>query len=358
MQARVGEPFHLVDVVVGSQLARSRLRKIGDLLPPLGDVFAQIERLTATVVGKRRVWLIADARLQAEFVNTLGDGVEGRIGRQLAPFGIEKTRPWHFLQRCGNQFVRSLQVVILQRRFIDLPGKGDFILGIGLRRIEMLGPVGKRCVENVVLGIGCRVRVVPCLAATGQQYDEGELNQGFPHGVKCNNLTASLPIAHNARKPDAKAKSCSIPKSPTSRCRPPATSNSACRRRPARSSSFISTPRTARRAAPPRRSSSATSTTALLRSTAVILGISRDSVKSHENFKAKQALPFELGADADETVCNLFAVMKMKNMYGKQHRGIERSTFVIDRDGFLRKEWRGVKVSGHAQEVLDFVTTL
>ena len=91
---------------------------------------------------------------------------------------------------------------------------------------------------------------------------------------------------------------------------------------------------------------------------AVILGISRDSVKSHENFKAKQALPFELGADADETVCNLFAVMKMKNMYGKQHRGIERSTFVINKNGVLRKEWRGVKVPGHAQEVLDFVTTL
>ena len=91
---------------------------------------------------------------------------------------------------------------------------------------------------------------------------------------------------------------------------------------------------------------------------AVILGISRDSVKSHENFKAKQALPFELGADADETVCNLFAVMKMKNMYGKQVRGIERSTFVIDRNGILRREWRGVKVPDHAREVLDFVNTL
>jgi peroxiredoxin Q/BCP len=91
---------------------------------------------------------------------------------------------------------------------------------------------------------------------------------------------------------------------------------------------------------------------------AVILGISRDSVKSHENFKAKQALPFELGSDADETVCNLFAVMKMKNMYGKQVRGIERSTFVIDRHGVLRREWRGVKVPGHAQDVLDFVSSL
>jgi peroxiredoxin Q/BCP len=91
---------------------------------------------------------------------------------------------------------------------------------------------------------------------------------------------------------------------------------------------------------------------------AVILGISRDSLKSHENFKTKLALPFELGADTDEAVCTLFGVMKMKNMYGKQVRGIERSTFVIDRNGVLRREWRGVKVPGHAQEVLDFVKTL
>ena len=91
---------------------------------------------------------------------------------------------------------------------------------------------------------------------------------------------------------------------------------------------------------------------------AVILGISRDSVKSHETFKAKQALPFELGADADETVCNLFAVMKMKNMYGKQVRGIERSTFVIDRNAIQRREWRGVKVPAHARERIDFVNTL
>ena len=91
---------------------------------------------------------------------------------------------------------------------------------------------------------------------------------------------------------------------------------------------------------------------------AVVLGISRDSLKSHENFKAKQSFPFELGSDADEAVCTLFAVMKMKNMYGKQVRGIERSTFVIDRSGVLRREWRGVKVPGHVQEVLDFVITL
>ena len=91
---------------------------------------------------------------------------------------------------------------------------------------------------------------------------------------------------------------------------------------------------------------------------AVVLGVSRDSLKSHENFKAKQGLPFELISDPDETLCGLFGVMKMKNMYGKQVRGVERSTFVIDQSGVLRREWRGVKVPGHAQEVLDYVKTL
>lgn len=91
---------------------------------------------------------------------------------------------------------------------------------------------------------------------------------------------------------------------------------------------------------------------------AVVLGISRDSLKAHENFKTKQSFPFELGSDADEAVCALFDVIKQKMMYGKPCRGIERSTFVIDRDGILRREWRGLKVAGHAQEVLDFVKTL
>ena len=91
---------------------------------------------------------------------------------------------------------------------------------------------------------------------------------------------------------------------------------------------------------------------------AVILGISRDSLKSHENFKTKKAFPFELGSDADEAVCNLFGVIKQKMMYGKQCRGIERSTFVIDGQGVLRREWRGVKVPGHVEEVLAFVQSL
>ena len=86
-----------------------------------------------------------------------------------------------------------------------------------------------------------------------------------------------------------------------------------------------------------------------------IYGISRDSIRSHDGFKSKLGLPFELISDADEAMCTQFAVMKMKNMYGKQVRGVERSTFVIDADGKLVKEWRGVKVPDHAEEVLAFV---
>jgi peroxiredoxin Q/BCP len=94
------------------------------------------------------------------------------------------------------------------------------------------------------------------------------------------------------------------------------------------------------------------------RASCEIVGISRDSIKSHENFKTRFTLPFALLSDADETVCNLFGVIKMKNMYGKQVRGIERSTFVFDRNGTLRHEWRALKADGHAQQVLDFVTSL
>ena len=97
---------------------------------------------------------------------------------------------------------------------------------------------------------------------------------------------------------------------------------------------------------------------AFLAANTKVIGISRDSLKSHENFKAKMAFPFELLSDTDETVCALFGVIKMKNMYGKQVRGIERSTFVIDGKRVLAREWRKVKVPGHAQEVLDFVKSM
>jgi peroxiredoxin Q/BCP len=84
----------------------------------------------------------------------------------------------------------------------------------------------------------------------------------------------------------------------------------------------------------------------------VVFGVSCDSMRKHENFKKKHEFPFELISDEDETLCEIFAVMKMKSMYGKKFRGIERSTFIIDENGKLFKEWRKVKVPGHVEEVL------
>lgn len=94
------------------------------------------------------------------------------------------------------------------------------------------------------------------------------------------------------------------------------------------------------------------------RRNAVVLGISRDSVRSHERFKERQGLPFELLSDGEEKVCRLFGVIKDKVMYGRKVRGIERSTFLIDEDGVLRREWRKVKVDGHAAEVLEALKDL
>lgn len=85
----------------------------------------------------------------------------------------------------------------------------------------------------------------------------------------------------------------------------------------------------------------------------LVFGVSRDSLKSHENFKSKQQFPFELISDPDEQICQLFDVIKMKNMYGKQVRGIERSTFIIDSQGILQHEWRKVAVKGHVDEVIN-----
>ena len=90
----------------------------------------------------------------------------------------------------------------------------------------------------------------------------------------------------------------------------------------------------------------------------IVVGISRDSLKSHEGFKATHEFPFELLADTEEKVCELFGVMKLKNMYGKQVRGVERSTFVFDGEGKLVKSWRGLKAPEHAAEVLGVVQGL
>ena len=94
------------------------------------------------------------------------------------------------------------------------------------------------------------------------------------------------------------------------------------------------------------------------RQSCAILGASRDSLKAQQNFKNKQEFPFELASDPDETLCNAFDVIQLKNMYGKKVRGIVRSTFLIDQDGILRQEWRGVKVKEHVAEVLEAVKAL
>ena len=90
----------------------------------------------------------------------------------------------------------------------------------------------------------------------------------------------------------------------------------------------------------------------------VILGASRDGLKAHENFRAKHGFPFHLISDKDEALCNLFEVIKLKKLYGKEYLGIDRSTFLIDRDGILRRQWRGVKIKGHADEVLEAARNL
>ncbi len=89
-----------------------------------------------------------------------------------------------------------------------------------------------------------------------------------------------------------------------------------------------------------------------------IIGVSRDSIKSHENFKLKQSFPFELLSDPDEKMCKSFDVMKMKSIYGREYLGVDRSTFLIDKNGKVVKEWRSVKVKGHVIEVLEEVKAL
>jgi peroxiredoxin Q/BCP len=89
-----------------------------------------------------------------------------------------------------------------------------------------------------------------------------------------------------------------------------------------------------------------------------ILGVSRDSIKSHENFKSKQSFPFELISDPDEIICKSFDVMKLKSMYGREYIGVDRSTFLINTGGIIIKEWRSVKVKGHVAEVLDAVKNI
>ena len=95
-----------------------------------------------------------------------------------------------------------------------------------------------------------------------------------------------------------------------------------------------------------------------VRAGAIVLGVSRDSLKSHEKFRDRESLPFHLLSDPEEKLCRQFDVIREKSLYGRKYMGIDRSTFLIDRDGVLRREWRKVKVAGHAQEVLDALLDL
>lgn len=97
---------------------------------------------------------------------------------------------------------------------------------------------------------------------------------------------------------------------------------------------------------------------AFLAANTLVFGVSRDSLKTHENFRAKQGFPFELISDKDEQLCQLFDVIKLKKLYGKEYLGVDRSTFLIDRNGVLRQEWRGVKVPGHVEAVLQAAQAL
>jgi peroxiredoxin Q/BCP len=97
---------------------------------------------------------------------------------------------------------------------------------------------------------------------------------------------------------------------------------------------------------------------AFLTANTLVFGVSRDSLKTHENFRAKQGFPFELISDKDEQLCQLFDVIKLKKLYGKEYLGVDRSTFLIDRNGVLRQEWRGVKVPGHVEAVLQAAQAL
>lgn len=90
----------------------------------------------------------------------------------------------------------------------------------------------------------------------------------------------------------------------------------------------------------------------------LIFGVSRDGLRSHENFRRKQELPFELISDAEEHLCQLFEVLKMKKLYGREYLGIERSSFLVDQHGVLRYQWRNLKVKGHADQVLEAAQSL
>ena len=173
MQARVRQALDLVDIVVGDQFAAAGLGEIGNHLDAaqfLGVQFA-IDRLPGGVGSESRMWLVADARANANVVNAARDLGGRRVGRQLAALGVVIARYRHALTGRRNQRVRPLQIVVLQRRLVNLRGEGDLVLAVRLHRIEVLGAVGEGCIEDVLAALGFRIGVV-LLAAAGRQQEQ------------------------------------------------------------------------------------------------------------------------------------------------------------------------------------------
>ena len=305
----MGEPLDLVYVVVGGQLTcRSAESRRSSAVP--AHIFAQIKRLTATVVGERRVRLVADTGLQAEFIDASAMLSSGASAGNSRPAASRK-RGCGTSQALPESVHRAVQVVVLERRLVDLAGEGDFVLGVGLCRVEVLGPVGKGGIKDVAPGLGRRVGIVPGLAATGKAGNEQQLSRVFGHGAKCNNLTASLPIADNVQKNRERKRPMLDTKIPDFTL--PATGgrhfNLAAQAGKIVVIYFYPGQHAGlhhRGAAVPR------SPRPLVAVDAVIPRHFQGQREIARKLQGQQALPFELVSDADETVCKLFAVMKMK----------------------------------------------
>jgi hypothetical protein len=193
VQARMRQTLDLVDVVVGDELARAALREVGNRLdrPQLPAVEIAIARLTGLVKRKSRVRLVADAGPDANLVDALGNRCERRIGRQFNALIVVIARHRQRIAGQRNQRVRPLEVVVLQRRLVDLRRKGDLVLAVRLHRVEMLGAIGERRIENVPPALGTRIGIVLLAVAGGQQEQQNRQEKaGKKHGPQCNAKSA------------------------------------------------------------------------------------------------------------------------------------------------------------------------
>ena len=177
MQARMREPLDLVCEILRFEFACAACGEVGQHVACGQIAFAQcvITKMAGGVARKRRMRLVQHPALEADFVNGGCNVARRHAGRQAAPFGIQEVRLRDRLGDAGYQCVGALQVVILQRRFVDLRRKSDFVRTVGLHRVEMFGALGERRIEDVLSRIGRRIRVVPHrTAATGEHQRHGQ----------------------------------------------------------------------------------------------------------------------------------------------------------------------------------------